>query len=114
MSSTISLRRWQRDALIAFADRPLPDFLAVACPGAGKTTFALAAIRAELAGLARPVVITVPTAHLKQQWAEAAARFGLHLDPDWHPESGMSSDMHGVIVTYAPVSYTHLTLPTKA
>ena len=101
MSSTISLRRWQRDALIAFADRPLPDFLAVACPGAGKTTFALAAIRAELAGLARPVVITVPTAHLKQQWAEAAARFGLHLDPDWHPESGMSSDMHGVIVTYA-------------
>ena len=101
MSSTVSLRRWQRDALIAFADRPLPDFLAVACPGAGKTTFALAAIRSELAGLARPVVITVPTAHLKQQWAEAAARFGLHLDPDWHPESGMSSDMHGLIVTYA-------------
>lgn len=101
MSSTVSLRRWQRDALIAFADRPLPDFLAVACPGAGKTTFALAAIRAELAGQPHPVVITVPTAHLKQQWAEAGARFGLHLDPDWHPESGMPSDMHGLVVTYA-------------
>ena len=106
MSSTVSLRRWQRDALIAFGDRPLPDFLAVACPGAGKTTFALAAIRAELAGLSRPVVITVPTAHLKQQWAEAAARFGLHLDPDWHPETGMSPDMHGVIVTYSQAAST--------
>lgn len=101
MSSTVSLRRWQRDALIAFADRPLPDFLAVACPGAGKTTFALAAIRAELGGQPRPLAITVPTAHLKQQWASAAARFGLHLDPDWHPESGLSADMHGVVVTYA-------------
>lgn len=101
MGSTVSLRRWQRDALISFTDRPLPDFLAVACPGAGKTTFALAAIRAELGGQARPVAITVPTAHLKQQWADAAARFGLHLDPDWRPENGLSSDMHGVVVTYA-------------
>ena len=101
MSTTVSLRRWQRDALIAFADRPLPDFLAVACPGAGKTTFALAAIRAELGGRPRPLAITVPTAHLKQQWADAAARFGLHLDPDWKPEAGMTADMHGVVVTYA-------------
>ncbi len=101
MATTVTLRRWQRDALIAFADRPHPDFLAVACPGAGKTTFALSAIRAELGGQPRPLVITVPTAHLKQQWAEAAARFGLHLDPDWHPDSGLAADMHGIIVTYA-------------
>lgn len=101
MATTVTLRRWQRDALISFADRPHPDFLAVACPGAGKTTFALAAIRAELGGRSRPLVITVPTAHLKAQWAEAAARFGLHLDPDWRPDAGLASDMHGIIVTYA-------------
>lgn len=101
MATTVTLRRWQRDALIAFADRPLPDFLAVACPGAGKTTFALAAIRSELGGQSRPLVITVPTAHLKQQWAESAAQFGLHLDPEWRPEDGLAADMHGIVVTYA-------------
>ncbi|MFT7474605.1 MAG: superfamily II DNA or RNA helicase [Verrucomicrobiales bacterium] len=101
MAMTVTLRRWQRDALIAFADRPLPDFLAVACPGAGKTTFALAAVRAELGGVPRPVIITVPTAHLKQQWAEAASRFGLHLDPEWRPEDGLSKDMHGIVITYS-------------
>ena len=97
----VTLRRWQRDALIAFADRPVSSFLAVACPGAGKTTFALAAIRAELAGENRPVVVTVPTAHLKYQWAHAASSFGVHLDPDWDPDFGLGQDMHGVIVTYA-------------
>lgn len=101
MATTVTLRRWQRDALIAFADRPLADFLAVACPGAGKTTFALAAVRNELGGVSRPIVITVPTAHLKHQWAQAAARFGLHLDPDWRPDHGLAADMHGIIVTYA-------------
>jgi superfamily II DNA or RNA helicase len=101
MATTVTLRRWQRDALIAFADRPQPSFLAVACPGAGKTTFALAAVRSELGGRARPLVITVPTAHLKQQWAESAASFGLHLDPEWRPEDGLAPDMHGVVVTYA-------------
>ena len=101
MATTVTLRRWQRDALIAFSDRPLPDFMAVACPGAGKTTFALAAIRQELGGTARPVAVTVPTAHLKRQWAEAAHRFGLHLDPDWDGKSALAADMHGVVVTYA-------------
>lgn len=101
MHTTVTLRRWQRDALIAFADRPLSDFLAVACPGAGKTTFALAAVRNELGGVLRPVVITVPTAHLKHQWAEAAARFGLHLEANWRPDDGLAADMHGVLVTYA-------------
>ena len=101
MATKVSLRRWQRDALIAFADRPLADFLTVACPGAGKTTFALAAIRAELSGQHRPVAIVVPTAHLKQQWADAAARFGLQLDPAWQADSGVPSDAHGIVVTYS-------------
>ncbi len=101
MATTVSLRRWQRDALIAFADRPHSDFLAVACPGAGKTTFALAAIRSELGGQHRPLAVVVPTAHLKQQWADAAARFGIQLDPNWHQDGGVAADVHGIVVTYS-------------
>jgi len=112
MSTTVTLRRWQRDALIAFADRPTANFLAVACPGAGKTTFALAGLRAELGGQPRPVVVCVPTAHLKTQWAEAATGFGLHLEPDWRPDEGIPIDMHGIVVTYAQAASAHRTLAT--
>ena len=110
MSRHVSLRPWQRDALDAFTRRRADNFLAVACPGAGKTTFALAACRQFLAGEARPVVVVVPTQHLKHQWAEAAARFGIHLDPDWTERSGLASDMHGIITTYAQVSVSSATL----
>ena len=36
-----ALRSWQRSALVAYLRRSPQDFLAVATPGAGKTTFAL-------------------------------------------------------------------------
>ena len=104
MSRHVSLRPWQRDALDAFGRRRGDNFLAVACPGAGKTTFALAACRQYLAGESRPLVVVVPTQHLKLQWAEAAARFGIHLDPDWTERSGLASDMHGIVTTYAQVA----------
>jgi superfamily II DNA or RNA helicase len=100
----ITLRPWQRDALEAFRARKTPDFLAVACPGAGKTTFALAALRQDLRTERRPVIVVVPTQHLKHQWAQAAARFGLHLEADWQWRMGLPSDMHGVIVTYSQAS----------
>lgn len=82
------------------------DFLAVATPGAGKTTFALTAVRRDLlAGRARRFVVVVPTQHLKQQWAHAAEAFGLHVDPDWSPGYGaLPSDVHGVAVTYQQVA----------
>jgi superfamily II DNA or RNA helicase len=102
MSDTVTLRTWQREALSAFENAPGRSFLAVACPGAGKTTFALAAVRQRLAGRPLPIVVVVPTQHLKYQWALAAARFGLHLDPDWSAGDGhLPADMHGVVVTYA-------------
>lgn len=104
MSRAVTLRPWQREALEAFAQRTTDDFLTVACPGAGKTTFALAACRQFLAGEAKPVVVVVPTQHLKVQWAEAAARFGIHLDPMWTERAGLAPDMHGIVTTYAQVS----------
>jgi len=82
------------------------DFLAVATPGAGKTTFALR-IAAELLAerAVEQVTVVVPTEHLKVQWANAAARMGIAIDPRFsNSDSQTSSDYHGVAVTYAQVA----------
>jgi superfamily II DNA or RNA helicase len=105
-SRKIRLRPWQRTALERFEASERPDFLAVATPGAGKTTFALTAARHHLAattGRARVVVVT-PTAHLKVQWARAAAAFDLDLDPAWSPRDGLPGDVHGLVTTYQQVA----------
>jgi len=102
MNRSITLRTWQHDALRDFLAHDQPNFLAVACPGAGKTTFALTAARHWLRGERRPLVVVAPTRHLKVQWATAGERFGFHLEPEWDPTTGaIPDDMHGIIVTYA-------------
>jgi superfamily II DNA or RNA helicase len=99
---SVILRAWQQQALRAFVANDAASFLTVACPGAGKTSFALVAARHWCAGQARPFVVVVPTQHLKKQWADAALRFGFHLDPAWSASEGKPAiDMHGVVVTYA-------------
>ena len=67
------LRAWQRKALVEYLRRRSDDFMAVATPGAGKTTFALR-IAAELLadGTVDAVTVVCPTEHLKTQWAAAA------------------------------------------
>ncbi|MGC1513578.1 MAG: DEAD/DEAH box helicase [Acidimicrobiales bacterium] len=106
MTRSITLRPWQKDALDRLAATTGPNFLAVATPGAGKTTFALTAACQNLAANPRRrLVVVVPTQHLKVQWATAAANFGLHLDPAWTAADGrLPSDMHGVITTYQQVA----------
>lgn len=103
---SIRLRAWQQEALQALEARTRSSFLAVATPGAGKTTFALAAVRRALvARHVRRVVIVVPTQHLKVQWAEAAERFDIHLDPKWSAGDGaLPSDVHGIVTTYQQVA----------
>ncbi|MEJ7844545.1 MAG: DEAD/DEAH box helicase [Acidimicrobiales bacterium] len=103
---SVRLRRWQKRALDALATSSGPDFLAVATPGAGKTTFALtAATRALAEGVGRSLVVVAPTSHLKVQWAAAAARFGLVLEPSWSSASArLPAGCHGVIVTYQQVA----------
>lgn len=105
MSRSIRLRPWQHAALTRYRASGQADFLAVATPGAGKTTFALAALRTALAERPARLVVVAPTAHLKVQWAHAAGRFGLHLDPGWTPETGsLPADMHGVVTSYQQVA----------
>jgi superfamily II DNA or RNA helicase len=117
-----SLRGWQRDAYRAYfqprarggsgglppeqALRPRRDFLLVATPGAGKTAFALT-LAAEL--LARreigAITVVTPTEHLKYQWAEAAHRVGIAIDPAFSNAQGRAcADFAGVAVTYAQVA----------
>ena len=102
----IRLRPWQSEALDAFTLKQGRDFLAVATPGAGKTTFALTAAVQDLAEHpGRRLVVVAPTQHLKQQWADAALRFGLHLEPQWSARDGaLPLDMHGVVTTYQQVA----------
>ena len=104
--STQALRGWQRRAMVRYLGARPRDFLAVATPGSGKTTFALR-IAAELLadGTVERITIVVPTEHLKTQWAGAAAKVGLALDPKFSNSSAQNSDeYHGVVVTYAQVA----------
>ncbi len=106
MAVEIRLRPWQREALDKLRQHEGPNFLAVATPGAGKTTFALTAARRELVNRSvRRVVAVVPTQHLKNQWANAAEQFDIHLDPAWSSGDGrLPGDVHGVAVTYQQVA----------
>ncbi|OBA58279.1 hypothetical protein A5647_21425 [Mycobacterium sp. 1100029.7] len=105
------LRGWQRRALVKYVSAEPRDFLAVATPGSGKTTFALRVI-AELLGsrTVEQITVVVPTEHLKVQWAQAAQHYGIFLDPRFSNTSPQTSpDYHGVMVTYAQVA-AHPTL----
>lgn len=104
--STQALRGWQRKALVRYLTAKPRDYLAVATPGAGKTTFALR-IAAELLNdrTVDAVTVVVPTEHLKIQWAQSAARSGIALDPKFsNSNSQTSAEYHGVVVTYAQVA----------
>ncbi|MEO3749068.1 DEAD/DEAH box helicase [Streptomyces sp. B6B3] len=98
-----ALRAWQQAAMDAYLEHQPRDFLAVATPGAGKTTFALTLASWLLHHhVVQQVTVVAPTEHLKHQWAEAGARIGIRLDPAY--SSGpLGRDYHGVAVTYAGV-----------
>jgi superfamily II DNA or RNA helicase len=100
------LRAWQAEALDLYFEKEPRDFLAAATPGAGKTTFALR-LATEL--IARrvidQVIVVAPTEHLKKQWADAAHRVGIRLNPDFKNNEGFGGRRyHGVAITYAQVA----------
>ncbi|HEY4557129.1 MAG TPA: DEAD/DEAH box helicase [Enteractinococcus sp.] len=100
------LRQWQQEALELYFAEPRKDFLTVATPGAGKTTFALrvAKMLHESGQIAR-ITVVAPTEHLKSQWADSAARIGLAIDPNFKNSDGRhGSEYMGVALTYAQVA----------
>lgn len=100
--SSRALRAWQRTALETYRQRQPRDFLAVATPGAGKTTFALT-LAAELLHRVEidRLVVVAPTDHLKTQWAQAAGRVGISMEPDLAGKGTLSPGFQGFVVTYA-------------
>src|SRR5205085_2333088 len=116
------LRAWQQEALTTYfsrSDADSRDFLVSATPGAGKTTFALR-LASELLQrrLVDRVTVVAPTEHLKLQWADAAHRAGIRLDPRFSNRHARESrQFHGVVVTYAQVAVRaslHRQLTTSA
>lgn len=108
------LRAWQAEAVAQYFAESPRDFLAVATPGAGKTTFALT-IAAELIErrVVERVIVVAPTEHLKFQWAEAASKMGINLDPGLAVKGRASKDFVGVAVTYAGVAVNPLALRVR-
>ncbi|UPK76244.1 DEAD/DEAH box helicase [Nocardioidaceae bacterium SCSIO 66511] len=100
------LRAWQAAAIERYRTTRGRDFLTVATPGAGKTTFALR-VAAELLErrVVERLVVVAPTDHLKTQWAEASARVGIALDPAFSGRRGkLADDYNGIALTYAGVA----------
>ncbi len=113
---SVTPRPWQLAFLEAYGQARAPDFLLVATPGAGKSLAACLAARAS--GCAQ-VVVVCPTTALRAQWADAADRAGLHLDPRWRNADGAwAPGVDGVTVTYQQVASApdlfahHLRRPT--
>jgi superfamily II DNA or RNA helicase len=100
------LRAWQHAALAAYEEGSPKDFLVTATPGAGKTTFALTLAQRLLTRreVAR-VVVVCPTDHLRLQWADAADRMGIVLDPGLTNAVGpVRPGTTGYVTTYAQVA----------
>ena len=100
------LRRWQIRALQGYLEAGPRDYLVTATPGSGKSTFALTLAGRLLAQrIVQRVIVVVPTDHLRGQWADAAARLGLWLDPDLPNSVGpVREGTHGYVATYAQVA----------
>jgi superfamily II DNA or RNA helicase len=95
------LRAWQECALERMAAWEDGAFLLSAAPGAGKTIPSLVFARGLLrAGVVRRVHVLCPTTPLTRQWAEAAGRLGVQLQPD-AAELRPPRDFDGIVATYA-------------
>lgn len=106
------LRAWQEAALRQYFETNPQDFLAVATPGAGKTSFALtvASNLLQRRQIDR-IIIVAPTEHLKTQWAEAADKINIAIDPNFGVKQGKTNkDYVGIALTYAGVAVNPLAL----
>lgn len=103
MSVAISLRSWQAQFAQRLARHRGDDFLLVACPAAGKTIAAGAAVAQVMDHRScDQLVVVCPTVVVRDQWATELGRLGYRMatdfDVDWPDHA------HGVCATYAQVA----------
>lgn len=100
------LRHWQQLAFNKYFQKTSKDFMTVATPGAGKTTFALTIARKLLdEKIINAIVVVCPTQHLKYQWATSAGKFSIQLDPDFsNSQINLGNFFQGMAVTYSQVA----------
>ncbi|MBT9584596.1 DEAD/DEAH box helicase family protein [bacterium] len=91
-------RVWAKQAYAAYTQHPFKDFSVNACPGAGKTKFAVMLAYNELRrGTIDRIDIVGPSVHICDQWMREFASWGLALDPENAHES---NDCVGRVFTY--------------
>lgn len=105
-------RAWTKAAYAAYLKSPKDSFLVDACPGAGKTKFAVMLAYNEVArGAVDRVDVVGPSVHICKQWAQDMASWGLHLDPENEQES---SDCIGRVFTYQRLGMSPQGLRTRS
>lgn len=91
-------RVWAKQAYAAYCQHPFKDFAVNACPGAGKTKFAVMLAYNELRrGTVDRIDVVGPSIHICEQWMREFASWGLALDPE---NSQESLDCVGRVFTY--------------
>lgn len=99
------LRTWQAEAITQYLSEYRKDFTVTATPGAGKTTFALTLAKHLLSErVIDRIIVVVPTDHLRTQWATAAKRLGVVLDPTLGNDAILKKEFHGYVTTYPQVA----------
>ena len=87
-------RPWQQRFLAKYHANTSPDFLCVACPGAGKSlAAALAAADLLRQGSVERILVVVPSHPLRKQWYKTFASLGIYLD------YGTMNNTHGEMAT---------------
>ncbi len=91
-------RDWARAAYSLYLRSSEKNFAVNACPGAGKTKFAVMLAFNELhRGAVDRVDVIGPSTHICEQWMREMASWGVHLDPENYHES---RDCVGRVMTY--------------
>ena len=104
--SRIELRKWQVREFEKYFSLTGKNCLANVWTGAGKTYWALAIARRLLDdGVITRVVVVVPGRQGKKQWADAAHKFGIELDPVFSNTNARETHEYaGHAITYASIA----------
>ena len=104
-------RNWAKAAYAKYLRCKDDSFLVDACPGAGKTKFAVMLAVNELhRGAVDRVDVVGPSVHICRQWAEEMANWGVHLDSENDRES---DDCVGRVFTYQKLGMSPNSLRTS-